>query len=353
MWTVRLHGVPKRDTQRVVTINGKLYSFHSSLATRNHNLQNRVDVFIFDTASYRWHTVQTQLPDGEPTDISSHTVTAYGHCAYLWGGRCISARSHVYRFDTNTLTWSRPQVFGEQPPSLYGKAACAVGNRMHIVGTWNRRLDMWFLDLDTMEWHRVPTSGQAPACFFFTASAIGTRIYVWGGVQIQENHSLGGRVCDNSLYYLETATSTWVRPRVQGTAPVGRKGHAAFAYKEELCVFGGRSVQQGTYFADMHKYEPETSCWTEVRPFGSGPSARCFPGCSTTGERVFAFGGYGPVLNQENGEETEWLANLHVLHLAPTLENLCLLAVIDARLDVSDLPTFMRKKISDITSHQP
>ncbi|XP_077497718.1 kelch domain-containing protein 3-like [Amblyomma americanum] len=353
MWTVRLHGVPKRVTQRVVAINGKLYSFHSSLATRNHNLQNSVDVFIFDTASCRWHTVQTQLPDVEPTDISSYTVAAYGHCAYLWGGRCISALSNVlYRFDTNTLTWSRPQVLGELPTSLYGNAACMVGNRKYILGLSNHWLDMRFLDLDTMEWHRVSTSGQAPARrIYHTASAIGTRIYVWGGVHA--NPYLDGCVCDNSLYYLETATSTWVRPRVQGTPPVGRKGHAAFVYKEELYIFGGYSVQQGTYFADMHKYEPETSCWSEVRLCGLGPSARCFPGCSTTGERVFVFGGYGPVLNQENGEETEWLANLHILHLAPTLENLCLLAVIDARLDFSDLPTFTRKKISDITSHQP
>ncbi|XP_077497722.1 kelch domain-containing protein 3-like [Amblyomma americanum] len=353
MWTVRLSGVPDRVTQRVVAINGKLYSFHSSLATRYHDLQNRVDVFIFDTASYRWHTVQTQLPDGEQTDISSHTVAAYGHCAYLWGGPSIPALTNVlYRFDTSTLTWSRPQVFGEQPPSLYGNTACAVGNRKYILGTSNGWIDMWFLDLDTMEWHRVPTSGQAPARrFFHTASAIGTRIYVWGVVL--ENHSLGGRVCDNSLYYLETTTSTWVRPRVQGTPPVGRIGHAAFVYKEELYIFGGSTVQRGPFLTDMHKYEPETSCWTEVRPSGSGPSASYFHGCSTTGERVFFFGGFGPILNQENGEETRWLTNLHILHLAPTLENLCLHAVIDARLDVSNLPTIIRRKISDITSHQP
>ncbi|XP_077497476.1 kelch domain-containing protein 3-like [Amblyomma americanum] len=351
MWTVRLRGVPEGFAKRVVAINGKAYLFDTSREAGTRGLRNRVDVLVFDIASYQWHKVPTELPHDEPTDISRHSVVAYGQCAYLWGRPCIGALNNLlYRFDPSTLTWSRPQVTGEVPASLYSRTACVVGNHMYIFSLMNHWLDMRALDLDTMEWHRFSTSGEAPCRrSYFTASAIGTRIYVWGGAVC--DLSDGIRECENSIYYLETTTSTWVRPLVQGVPPVAREGHAAFVYNEELYIFGGLSLLQGTYCADMHKYNPEASCWTEVRPRGLGPSPGSSRGYFTTGERVFVFGGVGPVLNPEDLEVTWKRTDLHVLHLDPTLQNLCILAVIDARLDISSLPPIIIKKINDITSH--
>ncbi|XP_077497478.1 kelch domain-containing protein 3-like [Amblyomma americanum] len=351
MWTLRLLGVPEGFSKRVVAISGKAYFFERSREAGTHALRNPVDVFIFDIASYQWHKVQTELPNDEPTDISRSTVVAYGQCAYLWGRPCNGALNNLlYRFDPNTLTWSRPQVTGEVLTSLYRRTACVVGNRMYIFCITNDLLDTRALDLDTMEWHRFSTSGEAPGWrSYFTASVIGTRIYVWGGAVWDP--SFGIRECENTIYYLETTTSTWVRPRVQGVPPVAREGHAALVYKEELYIFGGLSLSQGTYCADMHKYDPETSCWTEVRPRGLGPSPGSSRGYFTTGERVFVFGGVDPVLNPEDLQVTWKRTDLHVLHLDPTLQNLCILAVIDARLDISSLPPIIRKKINDITSH--
>lgn len=349
MWTVRLSGVPEAINYRTVSINGKVYSFDIDRAVSTSTLRQPVDVFIFDPVSYRWDMEQTQLPDGGSINVCSHTVVGYGHCAYLLGAlHNRPVQSVLHRFDTTTMTWSRPDVFGEAPTSLHGTTACVVGHRIYMFGALDNSQDIRFVDLHTMEWHRVPTNEESPfRGDFYTASAIGTRIYVWGG--ILADPALDDRiVCDNVLYYLETTTSTWVRPHVQGVPPVGRQEHSAFVYHEDLYIFGGHDPLLDTYFADMHKYNTKTSRWTEVKPCGSGPSARCFHGCCTTGERVFIFGGFGPVPDKEEGE---MLTDLHVLHLAPTLENLCLLALVDARLDIRNLPHVFSKEVNAITSH--
>ncbi|XP_077492169.1 kelch domain-containing protein 3-like [Amblyomma americanum] len=339
MWTARLSDVPDRVNRSAVSINGKVYSFDCHDADGTRTLRNLVYVLIFDPATSRWTTEHTQsLPDGRPNNIFLRAVAVYGHCAYLWGvpHGCLS-QSVLYRFDTYTMAWSQPAVSGEGPTPRDGTSACVVGDRMYIFDDLHYSQDVRVLDLNTLEWHRIPTSGEGPARrFFHTASAIGTRMYVWGGSLAEPFHADHFQYM-KSIFYLETTTSTWVCPQMRGVPPAGREGHSSFVYNGDLYIFGGYSPLLDTFYADIHKYDPEISCWTELKPSGSGPSARWSHSCTITGERVFVFGGVGPVaaLMEEAIQEEVALTDFHVLHLAPTLENLCLLAVIDARLDTS------------------
>ncbi|KAK8783567.1 hypothetical protein V5799_010068 [Amblyomma americanum] len=360
MWTVRLNGIPGDLNYMPVTIRGKVYSFDSfggDSSDSDERAEYLIDVYTFDPASYRWVIVPAQqLHEDQPISIICGSVVAYGHCAYLWGGWNSIPVNSVLRFDSVAMTWSRPEVRGEVPRPHISHSACVLSQRMYIFGGLDTHSSNWvrFLDLETLEWNRVPTSGEAPAGrYCHTASAIGTRMYVWGGhledAETNDHY-------DNSLYYLETTTATWVRPQVKGVVPEGRECHCTFVYERELYIFGGYSELRNTCFEDIHKYDPEKSCWTKVTPIGSGPSARRSPGCSVLGERVLVFGGLGPLRNPEDEEhiddihEEEELPNLHVLHLAPTLKNLRVLAVIDAGLDLDKLPPFIRNEISTIIS---
>ncbi|XP_077497969.1 kelch domain-containing protein 3-like [Amblyomma americanum] len=349
MWTVKLNGIPERFQDMAVTIKGKVYSFDAfdDNSSDSDERDHLIDVYTFDPASYRWDIVPVEpLHEDEPINIMGCSVVAYGHCAYLWGGWNTSPVNFVHRFDSVAMTWSRPEVRGEVPRPQITHSACVLSQRMYIFGGLDTDSlnGVRYLDLETLEWHHVLTSGEAPdGRYWHTASAIGTRMYVWGG-RLQA--SVNNEHYDNSLYYLETTTATWVRPHVQGVAPEGRECHSAFVYEKELYIFGGCRALTGTYFADMHKYDLEKSCWTKVTAIGCGPSARHSAGCSVLGERVLVFGGLGPLTNIEEEE----LTNLHVLHLAPTLKNLCLLAVIDAGLDLGDLPPLIRNEISTIIS---
>ncbi|XP_037499359.1 kelch domain-containing protein 3 isoform X1 [Rhipicephalus sanguineus] len=370
MWTVRLEGGPRRVNHAAVAINGKVYSFGGYCTGEDYNTRKPIDVHVLNTVSLRWALVQTQShPDDVPFQRYGHTVMAYGDYAYLWGGRNDDGACNIlYRFDTNTLTWSRPKVCGHVPGARDGHSACVMGNRMYVFGGFEEQADRFsqdvhYLDLDTMLWQYVPTRGQPPQWRdFHSASAIGGRMYVWGGRGDSQGpyHSQSEVYC-NRMAYLDTATSCWVHPRVEGVPPEGRRSHSAFVYNGELYIFGGYNGLLLTHFGDMHKYDPESSCWSQVKIQREGPCARRRQCCCMVGDRLFLFGGTSPTPNQVARQRMEEFdandltlmdhSDLHVLDFAPTLKTLCLLAVIDARLDISHLPQDIRWEISAMTTN--
>ncbi|KAK8766342.1 hypothetical protein V5799_006883 [Amblyomma americanum] len=349
MWTLRLKGIPEPvSVYEAVCIKGKIYSFYT------YERGKPTYVYICDPECYRWDLVKTQpLPDGGPVKLSGYTIVAYGDAAFLWGGTDDGEPDNaVYRFDTNTMTWSRPQVRGEVPTTLFGHSACVVGHGMYIFGGLHRDpwQHVWFLDLDSMTWHRVDTRGEVAADlrFFHTACAIGTRMYVWGG----KVDGTRGRRYDLSLCYLETTTSTWVHPQVEGAPPEGRVDHSAFAYKGNMYIFGGANLDHGIDFADMHRYDPKNSRWTKLKPHGSGPCARRLNGCSVIGDRVFVFNGLRRRPNLRERQHVwlfsfdhESVMDMHVFDFAPSLKTLSLLAFIDAGLEVDRLPPVIGNEI--------
>ena len=80
-----------------------------------------IDVFCLNTTNYRW----TELPkprvdsleaDDWPFQRYGHTVVAHGQKIYLFGGRNDNhSCNRLYCFDTKTLKWSSPTVFGTIP----------------------------------------------------------------------------------------------------------------------------------------------------------------------------------------------------------------------------------------------
>ncbi|XP_077497558.1 kelch domain-containing protein 3-like [Amblyomma americanum] len=369
MWTVRLGGVPEGACYTSVSINGKIYSFGPDREDVDRTTRESVEVYVFDPATCQWNQLQTQsLPDGSPWHHNySRTVVAYGDSAYLWSSRdYIERGSAVYRFDTRTMAWSLLEVSGIWPEFRFGQTACLVGSLVYLYGGWpvdgppTPQID--FLDLKTLRWHTVTTRGELPEnTMYHSASAIGDRMYVWGGAIVLSGR---GTAYSSSLVYLDTSTSTWVRPRVDGFPPEGRADHATFVYNGELYVFGGLDFDRGRYFGIIHKYNPERSSWSVVTPKRSGPSARRFPGCCVIDNLLFVFGGRGlksyttvEQWMQSSAEETselceEALTDMHVLDFCPTLKTMCLMAVIDANAHVGHLPPAIKKEVSALTSYR-
>ncbi|XP_077507339.1 kelch domain-containing protein 3-like [Amblyomma americanum] len=367
MWTVRLEGVPEVASHTAVPINGKIYFFDPYCKDMDCTVRKSIDVYVFDPATYQWNQLQTQtLPDGSPWHSDDgRTVVAYRESAYLWSSRAFfEAGSVVYRFDTRTMAWSSLNASGQLPRIRCGQSACLVGSRVYLYGGWPlygpSLPQIHFLDLETMQWHSVPTNGELPESrSYHSATAIGERMYVWGGC----NQVSAGGVYARSLVFLDTSTLTWVLPRVHGRPPQGREDHSTFVYNGELYIFGGVDVDQGRYFRTIHKYSPEKSCWSVLTPKRSGPSARRFPGCCVIEDRVFIFGGRGLESNARVEQQVEsaidetsavlevGLTDMHVLNLCPTLRTMCLMAVIDAGVHVSHLPPAIKKEMIALTSY--
>lgn len=125
---------------------------------------------------------------------NAHTMTVVGTKLYLFGGH--SGNKHLkdlHIFDTETQTWSEPQIFGNSPKGLRGH----------------------------------------------TASLIGTKIYLFGGYD-GRGRSLKKIIPSNDLYVLNTETMRWNHPSEIDKAPVGRQRHTACVIgTKQLFIFGG------------------------------------------------------------------------------------------------------------------
>lgn len=371
MWTVRLEGGPRRVNHAAVAVGAKIYSFGGYCTGEDYGTRKPIDVHVLNAVSLRWTLVpcQSNLED-VPFQRYGHTVVAYGDYAYLWGGRNDDGACNIlYRFDTNTMTWSRPAVTGAIPGARDGHSACVMENRMYVFGGYEEQADRFsqdvhMLDFDTMQWQYVYTRGLPPQWRdFHSATALGTRMYIWGGRGDSQGpyHSQREVYC-NRIAYLDTTTSTWVHPASHGDIPKGRRSHSAFVYKGELYIFGGYNGLLLSHFGDMYKYEPETSVWSKVHTLKEGPCARRRQCCCTVGDKLYLFGGTSPLPVQPTARERlhdfeppdQALmdhSDLHVLDFAPTLKTLSLLAVIEARLDTSNLPQDIRWEIATMTTN--
>ena len=80
---------------------------------------------------------------------------------YIWGGRNdISACNILFCFDTNTQSWSQPEVNGQVPGARDGHSACVINHCMYVFGGYEEETnqfsqDVHMLDLRTMEWRHL------------------------------------------------------------------------------------------------------------------------------------------------------------------------------------------------------
>ncbi|XP_077535868.1 kelch domain-containing protein 3-like [Haemaphysalis longicornis] len=368
MWTVRLEGGPCRARHAAVAINDEVYSFGGFCTDELYSTRQPIDVHVLNTGTLRWTLIPCQSNlECVPFQRYGHSVVACGDYAYLWGGRNEDGACNIlYRFDTVSMTWSRPRTTGEVPSAREGHSATVVGSRMYVFGGFEEEdadrtsQDVHVLDLDSLHWRRLATRGAPPHWRGLHSSvAIGARVYVWGGRRRSDEGTARDEVYPDRLAYLDTTSALWVHPVTRGNPPPRRDGHAAFVYNGEMYLFGGFNSLWLTFFEDLHKYNPESSQWSPVTPLRKGPSARRGHCCCVVGDRLFLFGGTSPVSSKgsilermrESLEGTQFIdhTDLHVLDFAPSLKTLCLLVFIDSHQDVNRLPEENKWEISCMT----
>ena len=125
---------------------------------------------------------------------NAHTMTVLGTKLYLFGGH--SGNKHLkdlHIFDTETLTWNEPPIYGSSPKGLRGHTANLIGNKIYLFGGYDGRgrsfkkiipsNDLYVLNTDTMRWSHPVESEKAPAGRQrHTACVIGTKqLFIFGG----------------------------------------------------------------------------------------------------------------------------------------------------------------------------
>uniref|UniRef100_A0A914WP69 Kelch domain-containing protein 3 n=1 Tax=Plectus sambesii TaxID=2011161 RepID=A0A914WP69_9BILA len=368
-WTVRLDGGPRRVNHAAVAIGDKVYSFGGYCCGENYDTRQPIDVHVLDSVTYRWRSLPQLDVDCEtaPYQRYGHTAVEYRGKAYIWGGRndIDGASGLLHEYDPVSNSWRLLPTMGRAPPARDGHSACVIDDLMVVFGGFEEEFqrfsqETFVFNFRTNRWSELKTFGVAPAWRdFHTATAIGRRMYVFGGRSDQLGQFHSSRdVYFDKLKYLDLADTTWYEPDVFGDRPSGRRSHSAWCYRDKLYIFGGFSGALNRHFDDMYEFDPVPSRWTKINPVGLGPTARRRQCTVLVGRRVFLFGGTKPSrapktnpLTLQNNPLAD-LSDLFVFDYAPSLKELAAMTVLNSgqyETLVSCLPRDLRNDLQLMT----
>jgi hypothetical protein len=177
-----------------------------------------------------------------------------------------------------------------------GQSVTLVGSTLVMFGGEDskRRLmnDLNILDLETLTWKAVDTSGTRPSPRSdHVAAAHGDRyLFLFGG----GSHSS----CYNDLYVLDLDSMEWSQAQTGGTVPSPRAGHAGATIGNSLYIIGGGDNKSG--ISDTLVLNMDTLVWSVVATV-KGRAAVASEGLSVVvvEDSLLAFGGYNGHFNNQ------------------------------------------------------
>ncbi|XP_056248765.1 kelch domain-containing protein 2-like [Seriola aureovittata] len=155
----------------------------------------------------------------------------------VWDSPGRGWNNHIHILDLETYTWSQPVTTGNTPSPRAAHACATVGNRGYVFGGRykNYRLnDLYYIDLDTWEWHEMSVPQQCPvgrSWHSFTPVS-SDLIFLFGGFTTdRETLSDAWLYCVSKNEWKPFKHSHTQSPRLWHTACSGPDG--------EVFVFGG------------------------------------------------------------------------------------------------------------------
>ena len=234
-----------------------------------------------------------------PTGRTMHTAVWTGSEMIVWGGRTAgwATINTGGRYNPDTDSWSATQVEGDCPAPRTSHSAIWTGSEMIVWGGDRYRHNHSDKYNDggrynplTDNW--VPTS-TGPNCpserDYHTAVWTGNEMIVWGGATMAE----GTWECLRSGGRYSPATDTWVATSTGAPAPAPRSGHSAIWTGVEVIVWGGEKDTDNVGW----RYLPSSDAWTTISDGEGCPSARSGHNAIWTGSEMIIWGGLGNVPN--------------------------------------------------------
>lgn len=299
-WIARVEGSPRRIDAAAVVVRDSIYSFGGLYLDDDYTQYHPIDVHVVNTKTFCWTSLMhpkynkgIRYPE-VPYKRYGHTAVLYKEMVYIWGGRNdVRPCNTLFAFNTNTFLWEKPTVHGSVPSFRNGHTACVVGDCMYVFGGCLQQIniysrDVHCLNLETMTWSYVETSGETPSQRdLHTATVIGDSIYVFGG---RGNGPVDDFYC-NSIMYLDVKTFKWHKPNTSGRVPAGRASHCAFVYNGKIVIFGGYQKRLDLPFNELNCFDSKTNAWSLLRAKGQKPEDRHRQVYLVVGNRMFMFGG--------------------------------------------------------------
>ncbi|XP_009607250.1 tRNA wybutosine-synthesizing protein 2/3/4 [Nicotiana tomentosiformis] len=154
------------------------------------------------------------------------------------------------------------------PCPRVGHTSSMIGDSMYVIGgradPLNILNDVWVFNVTKKDWRLLECSNSP---FLprhrHAAAAVGSRIYVFGGIQ--------NDLIFSSVYVFDTQNFEWSEVQVQGDFPCARHSHSMAAYGSQLFVFGGYDGQKA--LGDLYSFDVKTCLWKKEKMIG-GPAAK-------------------------------------------------------------------------------
>ncbi|KAH0833967.1 hypothetical protein J3R83DRAFT_11184 [Lanmaoa asiatica] len=215
-------------------------------------------------------------------NMRAHTVTLVDNIAWLFGG-CDDKGSwkDIYCFDTDTMQWSRPEMFGDVPPPCRAHTATLVGRKIVIFGGGQGPVyydSTYILDTTTRRWFAPTFPAQSepqdpdadplhPAPRrAHTAVLHNGKIYVFGGgnglTALNDLWTLDVSCLDTSFRGVGGGDLKWTLLETAGDPPAPRGYHTANLVGNVMVVMGGSDGRE--CFSDVWCLNLDSLRWTRV-----------------------------------------------------------------------------------------
>lgn len=153
--------------------------------------------------------------------------------------------------------------------------------------------ELWAYDLRCQTWSQLSNSGGPGMRTRHSAvlDSAGGRAFFFGG----RRPGSGGNINFNDVWSLDLATLAWTEIATTGSGPEERS-HAALAFdstRNRLVVFGGNTSTSGLSIIgteDTWALDLDSGAWTQLAD-GSGPPPRYAHGWVQDDSRLYVFGG--------------------------------------------------------------
>jgi len=261
------------------------------------------EVVYFDTESGTF--TRPTLKGDQPPNFSRHSAALVNGRIFIFGGfDGFGTNFELAIFNPVTYTWtnvSRAQVRGDAPPSRTNHAAAAVGNKMYIFGGNNNDAngryqvldDFYSLDTDTLTWTNLTTAvgGERPTQRSgHTLTSIGNKLYLFGGGVWNETNGWVHKY--NDIYVFDAAATSWSKPTCTGLIDTSTFS-ISFAVGRFLFVFGGGSKPKHCVTNDLYVLDTSSYTWSApVFEEAAKPPPRDMGTACLVGSNVYVMGGY-------------------------------------------------------------
>lgn len=228
--------------------------------------------------------------DRSPEPRSSHVAISKNNDLYVYGGNGKQYRQHIWVYHSVNNSWKQCITTGDIPDHVRDSRATVINDSIYLFGGYNvdqRQYsnDIHSLNLDTLQWKVIETTGEKP----FKRNrhvqwCTTTGIIVFGGGGV-------GRMF-NDTFHFNINTIKWTQPAITGTPPTHRysSSYSQRGY-EEGYLFGGLG---NNLLNDLHVFNLTTNTWREIIPSGPLPPVRMGATMNVVRQhQLFVCGGWG------------------------------------------------------------